>query len=277
MDSESSIPKKSKIDCATDFKITRMKEKIKATNPHKHNHYHEIIYLTKGEGFHTIDMHSSGVQPPQLFLIKAGQVHYWEFTAIPKGFVIIFRSDFLVHFTSPKIISGFEQLQTHVFELNNNQDVVSSVFKQMEQEYNFWQEYSNHIIASLLEILLARMIRLSAQTKEASVNSGQKLVNEYQQRIHNHLSEYHLVKDYAKLLHVTPKHLNETCTSIMGKTASEILTEALLLEAKRCLLYTPGTVADIAYALGFNDASNFGSFFKKHTSVAPGIFRKKML
>lgn len=130
---------------------------------------------------------------------------------------------------------------------------------------------------SFLIYCFCNLLTYTYHKKESSVSSGQKQVNEYQQLIHNNLSEFHLVKDYANLLHVTPKHLNETCTSVTGKTTSEIITEALLLEAKRRLLYTPGTVADIAYSLGFNDVSNFGSFFKNHTSVAPGTFRKTML
>lgn len=278
MNTQNNIPKKSKIKQEKEFKISRMKEKIKATNPHKHDHYHEIIFLTQGTGFHTIDLNSLKVQPPQLFLVKAGQVHYWEFTAIPKGFVVIFRSDFLVHLTSSDMISGFEQLQTHYFDVQQSEEqAIRPLFEQMEAEYKSCEEHANRIIASFLEILLARMIRLSHRQQKNPVGTNQQLVNDYQQLIYDNLSNYHLVKDYARLLHVTPKHLNEVCTAASGKTASDILTEVLVLEAKRRLLYTPGTVADIAYALGFNDASNFGSFFKSHATTTPGCFRKEML
>ena len=37
------------------------------------------------------------------------------------------------------------------------------------------------------------------------------------------------------------------------------------------------SVANVGYALGYNDASNFSTFFKHHASVSPGAFRKKML
>jgi AraC-like DNA-binding protein len=277
MNTENNILKKSKMDHASGFKISRMKEKIKATHPHKHDHYHEIIFLTAGAGFHTIDLKSLSVQPPQLFLVKAGEVHCWEFTAIPKGFVLIFRSDFLVHLASSDIISGFEQLRNSCFDLQNSAEAIDLLFKQMEKEFNSRQPYSNRIIASFLEILLTQMIRLSRQKQKISANNSQKLVNDYQQLIYEHLFTYHLVQDYAELLHITPKHLNEVCTSVTEKTASKILTDAITLEAKRRLLYTHGTVADIAYALGFNDASNFGSFFKHHANIAPGRFRQAML
>jgi len=51
-----------------------MKEKVKAANLHKHDHCHELIFLTEGAGFHTIDLKPIGVKPPQVYLVKAGQI-----------------------------------------------------------------------------------------------------------------------------------------------------------------------------------------------------------
>src|SRR5699024_1599373 len=116
---------------------------------------------------------------------------------------------------------------------NDYKDSLLSVFEQMEEEYNGQQPYSNRIIASFLEILLTRMIRLSHQEQKTPPNNDQKMVNNYQKLIYDHLPDYHLVKDYAEQLHITPKHLNEVCRSAVDKTASEILTEAITLESKR--------------------------------------------
>lgn len=272
------IPQKAKIDRGDEFKISPMKQKIKATHPHKHDDYHEIIFLTEGSGFHTVDLNPFRVKPPQLFLVKAGEVHFWEFTDIPKGFVVIFRRNFLVHLTSSDIISGFERLHNSLLKLNNSQQVsINHLFEQIEAEYQTNQMHSDHIIASLVEILLAKMIRFSERGQRMKVDSGQKLVDNYRGLVQEYHSEHHLVKNYANLLHVTPKHLNEVCRSAEDKTASEILVKSLVLEIKRQLLYTEGTIADVAYAMGFEDASNFGTFFKQHTNITPGAYRQKML
>lgn len=34
------------------FKISRFKEVVKRTKPHKHEAYFELIYLSQGAGFH---------------------------------------------------------------------------------------------------------------------------------------------------------------------------------------------------------------------------------
>ncbi|MCM1542987.1 MAG: helix-turn-helix transcriptional regulator [Blautia sp.] len=59
-----------------------------------------------------------------------------------------------------------------------------------------------------------------------------------------------------------------------GKTFSDFLEEYKLEEAKRLLLNTNMTVADIAAALNYTNAQNFIRFFSKSTGMTPGKFRK---
>ncbi|WP_229253890.1 AraC family ligand binding domain-containing protein [Dyadobacter sp. NIV53] len=73
-----------------------MKEVIKTTNPHGHKNYLEIIYLEEGAGYHQIDFNRFAVKPYNLYLVKPGQIHSWELTEIPKGFVEMIQKDFLL-------------------------------------------------------------------------------------------------------------------------------------------------------------------------------------
>lgn len=85
---------KSKLDGEQLFKISRFKEVIKRTKPHKHDAYFELIFLSEGNGFHWIDTQKFQITPPVVFFLS-GQLHYWEMTAIPKGYVMLFRDMFL--------------------------------------------------------------------------------------------------------------------------------------------------------------------------------------
>ena len=60
----------------------------------------------------------------------------------------------------------------------------------------------------------------------------------------------------------------------VGKPASKLINDQVLLEAKRYLLATPNQVKDIADHLGYEDISYFIRFFKKHTGFSPEAFRK---
>ncbi|HNU57802.1 MAG TPA: AraC family transcriptional regulator, partial [Flavobacteriales bacterium] len=60
-----------------------------------------------------------------------------------------------------------------------------------------------------------------------------------------------------------------------GRTCSELITDQLILEAKRYLLATTDQVTQVADRLGYEDPSYFIRFFKKHTGHTPEGFRQK--
>jgi YesN/AraC family two-component response regulator len=67
--------------------------------------------------------------------------------------------------------------------------------------------------------------------------------------------------------------LNNVTKTTLNKTASEVINEHIILEAKRHLLATSELVNQIAYYLGYDDPSYFIRFFKKHTGASPEAFR----
>lgn len=83
-------------------------------------------------------------------------------------------------------------------------------------------------------------------------------------------------KDYAKMLNVSYKHLNEICKHIDHKTAKALIDNYIILEAKRQLVTTPHTIKEIGFELGFNEPSNFRKYFCKHVDISPNEFLKKM-
>jgi AraC-like DNA-binding protein len=61
---------------------------------------------------------------------------------------------------------------------------------------------------------------------------------------------------------------------VMGVSAGTLLRQRRTLEAKRLLIHTNMTVAEIANALNFVDPSYFGRFFKRETDLTPSGFRQ---
>ena len=55
-----------------------------------------------------------------------------------------------------------------------------------------------------------------------------------------------------------------------------MIQERLILEAQRMLLYSNLNINQIGYRLGFDDASYFVKYFKKHTNISPSEFRKSV-
>jgi AraC-like DNA-binding protein len=78
---------------------------------------------------------------------------------------------------------------------------------------------------------------------------------------------------YASQLTITLKHLNRICNEMLQKTTTEVITDRIILEAKRMLMDKKFTVNEIATELGFDVYSYFTRLFKKNTGMTPTNFR----
>src|SRR5690606_33499976 len=60
---------------------------------HKHAGYFELIFLSKGSGKHTIDEKEYMVNAPDIFFLRPNQTHYWDFSSVPNGYVLLFKEE----------------------------------------------------------------------------------------------------------------------------------------------------------------------------------------
>lgn len=81
---------------------------------------------------------------------------------------------------------------------------------------------------------------------------------------------------YAAALHRTASHLTRACKAVTGQTASALIRERVMLEARRELAYTARRVAEIGYDLGYEDPAHFAKAFRAATGHAPRDFRAQV-
>lgn len=111
----------------------------------------------------------------------------------------------------------------------------------------------------------------------ARPNAAARLSAAFTQRVSDHFHEPLTMTDYAEALEVTPTHLTRACKSATGKTASDLLTERILYEARHLLTTTKVPAQDIARFLGFGSAAYFTRFMQQHTNVTPSKLRKALV
>ncbi|MFM9625806.1 helix-turn-helix domain-containing protein, partial [Streptomyces turgidiscabies] len=85
--------------------------------------------------------------------------------------------------------------------------------------------------------------------------------------------EKHTASDYASILNITPKALAKITKTHLNKTLTSLISERIIIEAKRELYLTNKPVKQIAYELGYDDEYYFSRFFKTNTDVSPQIYR----
>ena len=82
---------------------------------------------------------------------------------------------------------------------------------------------------------------------------------------------------FAQELNVSLPALRSACMTVEGLTPGTILNERLIVEAKRSLVYSTMTVAQIAYRLGFDDPDYFIRFFSRMCKKSPTLYREHKL
>lgn len=80
------------------------------------------------------------------------------------------------------------------------------------------------------------------------------------------------VLNYTLLLITTLENLNYICKKHTNSTDYKLIAQQILNEAKRLLIYTENTIAEIGYSLGFTDKSIFRKLFKRHMQITPQQF-----
>ena len=270
----SQINIKNKLEDGLTFKISRFKEKIKKTSPHKHDDYYELIFLSEGQGFHSIETEKFMVSPPEFYFLKPGQLHFWQFTSIPKGYVILFKADFFHSLNETDIVNLYRQLSDK-FRIPVPQDFKpETILNEMAQEFAENTIYSIHIIHGYLRALFAKLLK-QVEIQSLGSQVPVTLYEKFQNFLIKECPPLRKVSDFARLLNTTPQNLNAICRKHSGRTASEHVIDRLLIEAKRYILHTENNFNEIADTLSFNDPSNFVKFFKKYELLTPAQFRKK--
>ena len=85
--------------------------------------------------------------------------------------------------------------------------------------------------------------------------------------------QWHHVNQYADAMHITLPHLCATIKAVSDRTAGDIITDAILTDAKAQLKITNLQIKEIALSLGFENIGFFNRFFKSHVGVTPKAYR----
>ncbi|WP_298237096.1 helix-turn-helix transcriptional regulator [uncultured Algibacter sp.] len=143
-------------------------------------------------------------------------------------------------------------------------------------------ETKDTIQAEMLRMLMARFIIIGTRllkAKEGFVettkNTKIDLLREFNMLVESHFKTEHSVSFYADKLFKSPKTLSNNFAKL-NTSPLQIIHERIVLEAKRLLIYTEKTAKEIAYEVGFEDASHLSRLFKKHTSLSPSDFKKQL-
>jgi len=252
-----------------------------ASLPHRHNYY-EVLYFREGGGEHEIDFNTYPVQANSLHFVSPEQVHLLRREKHVTGFVISFAREFCIDgyggISFPGSFPFFDNpyiAPVAKAERPADQEELLELFNRISTTYTSDRDDRDFILACNLSLLLVISRRLFGVHDEPGkkMNQRSELVRKFRQLVDQHYVQIKSVSEYSNLLHISSGHLNDTVQRETGKTASEIIYDRILLEAKRMLYHSQKSIKEIAFALNYDDPSYFIKFFKTHVHDTPEHFR----
>jgi AraC family transcriptional regulator, transcriptional activator of pobA len=245
--------------------------------PHRHNFF-MVCLVISGHGIHVIDFEKIDIKPDRLFFVKPEQVHFWQVQPSSRLAIIQFSVDFLTQLFTLNNIPSIQSASASYIDLNAEEaNKLFDIFQNIEEENKLNNHNSGKIIQAQIFILLAEIERfLKPESIHKRKGNKSEIIENFKKLLNQNYKEITSVSEYSSLLNITPNYLNIVIKEATGYTANELMHQRILLEAKRQLININTDITQIAFDLGFKDASYFSRFFKKATGFSPTDFRQNI-
>ena len=92
--------------------------------------------------------------------------------------------------------------------------------------------------------------------------------------VDGHCRESITLEDVAAIVHVSPSRVRHVFKEVTGVSFKEYVTQVRVAEAKRLLLGTDQSVADVAHAVSYTNINQFYKVFSRSCGVSPGEYRR---
>ena len=242
--------------------------------------FYDILLVTAGRGWFWLDGHCHVVAPHRVLFTTPGQIRRWRVTGL-NGLCLFFPAAFLEEFfNDPLFLHRLPYF--HVPESRGSLRLSGAAAGQlrrrllaMRSELRPLRPDSAHLLrARLYEVLITLSRSFTRQRRGTALPSPSALTLRYRELVEREASHHHDVQYYARQLGVSPGHLNVLCHQHLGRGAKEVIEERISVQARRMLLFSERTTAQVAYALGFRDPSYFARFFRRENGRSPTAFRQ---
>lgn len=250
--------------------------------PHRHDALHQFLLVQAGGGRFRADAGDDRFAAPALLTVPPRLVHGFAFNPETQGLVLSVGADAIAGLVSEGPGRDLLPATTGplLLEFTANEPGwarLDAAFAEIAHELDWPDAGGTAAILAQLALILVQARRRAARgdDRDRRTSPDALLVARLRQAVEEHLGEHWAVEDYAAGLGVSPGRLNAACRRVAACSTLQLIHLRLLTEARRHLVYTAMTVAEIAYTLGFEDPAYFSRFFTKREGMAPLAFRAR--
>ena len=261
---------------------------LEKDNPFDHIqrlNYYSLIWIQKGNGTLKADFSEYDFNENMLLSFSPYQPFMLCADANISGVVIHFHPDFFCIHKHHKEVACHGVLFNNIYKppLVEVEDKAAASFEMIIEQFKNEMRQSAlaqyELLISYLKIFLITASRLKTEQqtigrKTRTNNEEPFILQNLKNYIEKHYKTLHSAKEYANMLAITPKALTRLTKTHYNKTLTNLISERIIIEAKRELYLTNKTIKEIAFELGYNDEYYFSRFFKKNVEISPQFYRE---
>jgi AraC family transcriptional activator of pobA len=252
--------------------------------PHKHDAFIQILYLTHGSGEVLMDHAKAWIPAPCVLVIPAQTVHGFHFTEDVNGPVVTAAQrplESLASVAMPELLPFLRKPAIlPLDEAMHHDQTLMPLFAAIEREAHISGAGQTSAGMALITALCIQLARLSPSPVPTAPQVGARKtaqIEKFRAMVNENFKKHRPLTAYADQLGISLGQLSRLCREVLGVSSLDVINARLVHEAQRDLIYTSGSIKQVADSLGFADETYFGRFFRKHTGTSPREFRAKAL
>ena len=235
------------------------------------SHAHPVLYwFTRAQGRITVQGVTAGWGPNNAVLLPPGTMHGFDVVGQVQGWAL--------HLPIASAFAPPDQpVHLRLRDVRLQAELgaqIDNIRREIERPEGPSTRALDHH-AGLLSVWLERTAGPLWTGAEEGRRAADSLSAAYAALIERDVHRGRGVADFARELGVSPAHLNRSCRAASGRSASALLQDRVIFEARRLLGETRMPVKDVARALGYRSAAYFTRAFHTRTGQTPSDFRRK--
>lgn len=247
---------------------------------HRHERYFQILLVTGGSGDAVFEGEVVRFEPLSIVTVPPAVGHGFRFSPDIDGYVFTFLSSRLpVRPGEPNAMGRFlaEPRITRLMPQEPDGHLVVAHLLRVAAEWQGRLTGRTVLMETGLAAALALTARLVAQDRMEleGVDDNDRRLEAFSSLLQREVRNHRPASFYADALGITPTHLNRVLKAKTGLSTQELIARRLIEETQRELLFTPGSIKEVAFRLGFSDPAYFSRFFTRQTGVTPAAWRSQ--
>jgi AraC family transcriptional regulator, transcriptional activator of pobA len=271
------------MDASADKNILNVR-RLESKNPNYTDpDNYQIFWITNGIESITVDLEEIPFYKNTILFLTPGRVVKLRFLKEPPaGWILGFSREFFknqdlegLNIKNADIFHGYNEMPRIVLSPKIG-DRIHSIAEMIAEFAGSKIPNKEVAISALLRVLLIYCdsncnIKPACNSNRQDVN----FVSLFKFHVSRNILHCHRVSQYAELMNVSPKYLNQKVKRVLGTTAKSVIQEQLIIQAARDLKFSNESIKEIAFKLGFVEPEHFSHFFKKGTGFSPTFFRNR--